>query len=181
MEAINIDYTGVLNVIENLKRSSSSGDNVINSKILKNTSEISSRYLTDIFQRSLNTCNIPLDWKIARVIPIHKSGDRNSAANYRPISLTSIPSKILEQIIFTNVIRHLESNNLLNVNQHRFRKNLSYETQLLEFIHHINMNTERKTQTDAIFLDFSKAFNRVPHSRLITKLSIFNIHPLIVN
>uniref|UniRef100_A0A0K8RB79 Putative rte all n=1 Tax=Ixodes ricinus TaxID=34613 RepID=A0A0K8RB79_IXORI len=92
-----------------------------------------------------------------------------------------MPSKIIAHIIFSNVIKFIESNNLLNVNQHGFMKGRSCETQLLEFVHNIHSNLEHRKQVDAIFLDFAKAFDRVPHSRLLTRLTeIYKIRiPLI--
>lgn len=181
MEPILIDVTGIHKIIDNLKLSSSSGDDGINSKLLKNTKYASSLFLRDIFEQSLSSCSIPRDWKCGRVVPIFKSGNRNSPSNYRPISLTSLPSKIIEHIIFSNVFSHLDSHHLLHPSQHGFRKSFSCETQLLQFIHDIHTNMETKRQTDTIFLDFSKAFDRVPHRRLIHKLSSLKLDPFVIN
>lgn len=81
----------------------------INSKLLKNTIAISSKFLYLIFNQSLNTGTLPDDWKKAKIVPIFKAGRRESPANYRPISLTSVPSKILEHIIASNLMASLES------------------------------------------------------------------------
>lgn len=104
------------------------------------------------------------------VIPIFKSGLKSCANNYRPISLTSIPCKILEHILFTHIVSHLNKNNLLIDNQHGFRHNRSCDTQLFELVTDLNDSLNNSRYTDAIFIDFSKAFDRVQHKRLMAKI-----------
>lgn len=181
MGPITFDYAGVLKAIENLKLSSSSGDDQINSKVLINTKHISAAFLCDIFSQSIKLSEIPRDWKTGNVTPVFKSGDRHLITNYRPISLTSVSSKLMEHVLYSNIINYLENNNLLFNHQHGFRKAYSCETQLTAFLHDIHAGFNTNIQTDAIFLDFSKAFDRVPHQRLKIKLNEFKIHPTIVN
>lgn len=181
MESISIDPDGIAKLIESLKVSTSAGIDNINSKILKNTKEISKEILCLLFNQSLSTGAIPREWKVGKVIPIYKNGDRHSACNYRPISLTSVVCKLLEHIIFSHTISHLESNNFFYKHQYGFRRGYSCEQQLLEFSHDIHTNMEAGAQTDAIFLDFSKAFDRVPHARLIAKLSSLNLDSLTIS
>lgn len=109
------------------------------------------------------------------MVPVFKSGNRNSPENYRPISLTCICCKLIEHIIASHVYNHLESNCFFFHNQHGFRKSLSCETQLLEFTTDLHFNMNNNLQTDCIFLDFSKAFDRVAHCRLIAKLTALRI------
>lgn len=175
MEPIDVTEDGIAGLINNLKLSSSSGPDNINSKILKNTVTLSSKFLYHIYRQSLSSGQLPSDWKTAKVVPVHKSGNKNSPENYRPISLTSICCKMLEHIIASHVYRHLESNNFFFSNQHGFRKGFSCETQLLEFTTDIHFNMDHSLQTDCIFLDFSKAFDRVAHCRLISKLSVLKL------
>lgn len=120
MSPIEVTVEGVARLINNLKLTASCGVDDINSKILKNTVTVSSQILTHIFIQSLETGMLPLDWKIAKVIPIFKSGNKYSPANYRPISLTSICCKMLEHIISSNVYSHLEANKFFFINQHGF-------------------------------------------------------------
>lgn len=94
MDHIVIDSYGIQKIIESLKLSSSAGPDCINSKFLKNTSCYSSILLSMIFMQSLEQGLLPADWKIGKVVPLHKSGDTLSPLNYRPISLTSVPSKV---------------------------------------------------------------------------------------
>lgn len=108
-----IDIDGIINIIDSLANNSSCGVDNINSKLLKNTKVMSSLFLLKIFQQSLDTGVVPDEWKVGKVIPVHKGGDKNKSSNYRPISLTSIPAKILEHVVFHHVITFLESNNIL--------------------------------------------------------------------
>ena len=98
---------------------------------------------------------MPKDWQIAKVIPIFKSGDSSNLSNYRPVSLTCTTSKIFEHIILKHILTFVERNNILNSNQHGFRKGLSTTTQLLETIHDLALAVDKRGQLDLIFLDFS--------------------------
>ena len=121
---------------------------------------------------------IPTDWKHAVVIPIFKGGNKNrsKAENYRPISLTSVTCKLLEHIVHSHLINHLEKNGCLTDTQHGFRKKRSCETQLLQTIDTLARAINNKEQVDSILLDFSKAFNKVCHPKLIIKLKHYGIH-----
>lgn len=178
MEEIDITAEGIASLINNLKISTSGGIDNINTKILKNTVGTSSQILFHIFQQSLTSGQLPKDWKIAKVIPVFKNGNKTSRENYRPISLTCICCKLLEHIIASHIFRHLEKNKHFHNNQHGFRKGLSCDTQLLEFNTDLHFNLNSNQQTDCIVLDFSKAFDRVAHCHLISKLSPLNIDSL---
>lgn len=180
MPPIVISSAGISALIDKLKLSSSAGMDNISTKILKSTNIVSSEYLSLIFSQSLSDRQSPKDWKIGKIIPVHKSGDRSLVSNYRPISLTSVPSKLLEHIISSNIISHLNSINFFYPLQHGFRKGLSCETQLAEFTHDLLVNMNNNYQTDVIFLDFAKAFDRVPHRHLLTKLSVLGIDSTII-
>lgn len=175
MDPILIDYDGIVNIIKSLKVSSSCGIDSINSKILRNTNLTSSLFLTKIFRQSLETGVVPEDWKFGKVIPVHKSGSRSSPANYRPISLTCISSKIMEHIIFKHLVSFLDSNSFFSDVQHGFRRNFSCETQLLHLTNDLFLNLDSGYPTIAVFLDFAKAFDKVPHKLLLLKLSTLNI------
>ena len=95
--------------------------------------------------------------------------------NYRPISLTSVSSKILEHIIHSNIMDHLELHSLLNDNQHGFRQKRSCETQLIITVNDFSRCLNRQEQVDAVLLDFSKAFDKVDHKILLSKLARLGI------
>lgn len=111
---------------------------------------------------------------------MHKSGDRHSPNNYRPVSLTSICCKIMEHVIYSHIIKFLESNSFFTKFQHGFRKSFSCETQLISFTHDLHTVLDRGSITDCIFLDFAKAFDTVPHDLLLLKLSNLNLDPNIL-
>lgn len=173
--------TGILNIINNMKLLPSTGPDEINSKILKNIKVHVSAIFTLLFTQSLSSSCVPIKWKLGKIVPTFKSGNRSSPLNYRPISITSVPSKIMEHIIFTHIINHLERNNFLSISQHGFRKGLSCETQLAAFTHDLHVNLDSNIQTDVIFLDFEKAFDKVPHRRLMYKLSLLNLDSFVFN
>lgn len=175
MDPLFLDYVGAVRIIDKLKLSSSAGVDGINSKFLKNTKQYSSIILTKLFEQSIQDAVLPSDWKVGKVVPIHKAGDKHSPLNYRPISITSIPCKLLEHIIFSHLVNFLESNNFFNNAQHGFRKTFSCETQLISFTNDLHHILDRGSQADCIFLDFAKAFDKVSHNLLLLKLSKLNI------
>jgi hypothetical protein len=131
--------------------------------------------LLHVFQLSLNHGSVPVQLKIAKVIPIHKNGDRTKMDNYRPISLLSNFSKILEKIVASRLITHLESNKLLSEFQFGFRKNHSTLHPLVHFMNFISKSFNKKEHALAIFCDLRKAFDTVDHSLLLKKLSKLGI------
>ena len=131
--------------------------------------------LAVIFQASIDQAMIPSDWKKANVTPLFKKGDRANPGNYRPISLTCIACKVLEHIISSQMMDHFEKYNVLSDAQHGFRPRRSCESQLIITIHDIAIALDKGGQTDVILLDFQKAFDKVPHRRLLEKLCHYGI------
>ena len=131
----------------------------ISAHILKTYATEIAPVLTFIFQQSLSSGYVPTDWRLANIPPIFKKGDKSTPSNYRPVSITSICSKLIEHIIFSNVMDHYENNNVLVDVQHGFRPGRSCETQLLITAQDLNKSLDNKEQVDAVVLDFSKAFD----------------------
>ena len=100
--------------------------------------------------------------------PVHKKGPRSDPGNYRPISLTCISCKLLEHVISSSIMKHLDQNNILSPFQHWFHLRHSCEThdQLLVTVHDLAKGIDQHLQTDLVLLDFTKAFDSVPHQRL---------------
>ena len=170
MKKITINTEGVQNLLQHLKPNKATGPDDIPAKFLKEVNIEISPLISFIFQASLDQGQIPSDWKQARVAPVFKKGDRGQPANYRPISLTSILCKTLEHILHSTIITHLEHNNVLSELQHGFRKKRSTESQLILTVQDLAADLDKGQQIDAILLDFSKAFDKVPHRRLLLKL-----------
>ena len=120
--------TGIDKLISELDEHKACGPDGIRPIILKRLRASISPTLQCIFSKSLAEGQVPDDWKHANVTPLHKKGNRNDPANYRPISLTFVCCKLMEHIVVSNFMRHLEANHILNPNQHGFRKGLSCET-----------------------------------------------------
>ena len=173
----NIEFTiqGVAKLLSNLNPNKASGPDKIAARFLKEMASVLAPSLTLIFKASLAQGILPDDWKKAFVIPVYKKGDRYCAANYRPISLTSLPCKIMEHIICSNIFSHLEEHGILCDEQHGFRQKRSCETQLITAVNDFTIALNNSEQVDAIFLDLSKAFDTVPHKRLCNKLSFYGI------
>jgi hypothetical protein len=114
--------------------------------------------------------DVPEDWRVANVTPIYKKGSKADPSNYRPVSLTSICCKLLESIIRDNMVDHLLENNLIEDSQHGFVKGRSCATNLVEFFDFVTAATDGGEAVDAVFLDFAKAFDKVPKMRLLEKV-----------
>ena len=111
----------------------------------------------------------------ADVTPIHKKGPVTVTGNFRPISLTSIPGKVQESLVKDSVVAHLERHELLGNSQHGFRRGRSCVTNLLAFYHTMFETYDRTRAIDVIFLDFKKAFDKVPHVSLMSKARALEI------
>ena len=137
---------------------------------MKELRDILAPVIQVIFQVSLDSGKVPSDWNNANVCPIFKKGEKCEPANYRPISLTCVLCKLLEHIVASNVVGHLDTNDILYDLQHGFRSKRSCETQLVMLLEDLLRNTTEGKQTDLILLDFSKAFDKVNHAKLLYKL-----------
>jgi hypothetical protein len=126
--------------------------------------------LTMLFNFSLQAGQIPQDWKDADITPLFKKGSRLCPNNYRPVSLTSQVVKILERIIYDQLTEFIQDNDLISCHQHGFQKRCSCVTQLLECLYDWTKAYDENKSVDAIYLDFRKAFDTVPHARLLYKL-----------
>ena len=113
--------------------------------------------------------------------PIYKKGNRGKAANYRPVSLTSQICKVIESIIRDAIVQHLEHNNLIYNSQHGFRSGRSCLSNLLTFLDKLTECWDRGENVDVIYTDFAKAFDKVPHQRLLTKLKSHGIGGKVLN
>jgi len=160
----------VFEKISKVNVNKSQGPDQIHNKMLFELRHELTKPLTELFKKSLASGQIPQDWRDANVIPLFKKGKRDQPQNYRPVSLTSVVGKILESIIKDNVIFHLEKFQLLKNTQHGFRSGRSCLTNILEFLENLTCSLDEGNAVDVVYLDFSKAFDKVPHLRLSRKL-----------
>ena len=175
MPQIRIGQAGVLKLLLDIKENKATGPDGIPGNLLKICAHELAPVYTVLFQASLDQGCLPSDWKKANIVPVFKKGNRARVENYRPISLTSVSSKLLEHIIHSMIMDHLERHSCLNENQHGFRQRRSCETQLITTVRDFTLSLNEQGQTDSILLDFSKAFDKVDHDRLLTKLSTLGI------
>jgi hypothetical protein len=162
-------------LLKNLKPNKSSGPDEIHPKLLKEAGDHIISPLLIIFQESLQQGAIPEDWRMANVTPIFKKGSRKTPGNYRPVSLTSVVCKMLESIVRNRIMRHLNENNMLSDQQYGFRNHRSTTLQLLRVLDNWSRILDEGQGLDVIYLDFRKAFDTVPHSRLAQKLKAYGI------
>ena len=124
---------------------------------------------------------LPEDWKIGYITPIYKKGNKIKVNNYHPVCLTSVVIKILESIIRDTLSNYLSDNNLLSPNQHGFIPRRSCCTQLLHALNNWTLSLDEHLSTDVVYFDFSKAFDSVPHTRLLLKLQAYGINGQLLN
>nr|VZH99095.1 unnamed protein product [Spirometra erinaceieuropaei] len=170
LEAVFFTETIFRSELLNLKESTSPGPDAIPAKLLKELASEMSKPLALIFQTSFVTGCLPSDWKSATITPLFKGGSRASANNYRPVSLTSICCKIMEKIIKKALVQFLEQHHLLSDAQHGFRSGRSCLTNLLFTLERWTKARDEGKVVHAIYIDFKKAFDSVPHQRLLYKL-----------
>ena len=172
---VEVSVDEVCKVLKGLKPGKSPGPDGIQPRVLKELAEPLSLPLKLLFDATLAQGKIPQKWKSAEVRPIFKKGDKSSADNYRPVSLTSVVCKVFEKFIRDAMYQHLTDNNILSPDQFGFCSGRSCVTQLLVTANDWLFSLDNKTPVDAIYLDFSKAFDSVPHQRLIHKLNSYGI------
>ena len=165
----------VVKAITKLKSSSSPGPDGITSGFLKKVLAHIANPLCKVFQVSMDEGSLPEEWKVAHIIPLHKKGDSQRPTQYRPVSLTPIICKVLERIIRTQLLNYLTVNDIIPKCQHGFLPKKSTVSNLLECLDDWTSNFDKGIGTDIIYLDYSKCFDKVCHSKLLMKLSKYGI------
>jgi hypothetical protein len=165
----------VYDLLRKLDASSAMGPDMIHPQLLKSCASALAVPLHYIFEKSLSVGVLPRVWLQSLVVPLFKAKSRYQCDNYRPVSLTSVCCKTMERLLCSHLTHYLESNSLLSVQQFGFRKGKSTEDQLLLSYADVVCGWEKHEIVDMVFLDFSKAFDRVNHSVLLQRLSNFGI------
>lgn len=156
--------------IKNLCTKKATGLDDISCKILKIARPIIIDRLTYIMNLSLSSGCFPDVWKVAKVVPLHKGGDLNSINNFRPISILSCVSKIIEKAVHKHVYSFLSEHDMINQNQSGFRPFHSTETSLIDMVDDWLTNMNSGKMSGVAFIDLRKAFDTVNHDILLNKL-----------
>jgi len=165
----------VLKLLKSVETTKACGPDNFHPMILKECADQLCVPLCTIFSKSVTEGHVPTDWKMANVTCIFKKGIRSEPGNYRPISLTSIVCKLLEKLIRESILNHLTRHNLLSDNQYGFRGHRNTILQLLTVLEDWTSAIDSDGQVDTVYLDFAKAFDTVPHKRLLCKLKAYGI------
>lgn len=171
----------IIEAINEMDENSATSDGDIPARIIKACKGSLAQALLLIWRPSLKTGTIPQVYKEQFITPVYKKGNKTDPANYRPVSLTSHMIKIFERVMRKHLVTYLENNKLFSTKQHGFRKGRSCLTQLLQHMDFITNNYLNDAETDVIYLDYAKAFDKVDHSLLLKKVHFYGIRGEIYN
>ncbi|GAB0205687.1 mitochondrial enolase superfamily member 1 [Grus japonensis] len=143
------------------------GPNGMHPRVLRELADVIVRPLSIIFERSWRTGEVPEDWRKASVTLVFKKGKKEDPGNYRPVSLTSIPGKVMEQLILGVINKHVEEKKVIRSGQHGFTKGKSCLANRIAFYDGMTSWVDEGRAVDVVYLDFSKAFDTVSHNILI--------------
>ena len=173
ISSIDLSLEEVYLALQNLDPFKAHGPDGFPSHVLKECAFQLAPSLHYLFTKSLRLSQIPTEWKLANIIPLHKKGVKEHVENYRPISLLSIVSKTLERCVLNHLSLRIQES--VHSAQYGFISGRSSTSQLLSTLHKIGKDLDKGLQTDVVFLDISKAFDTVHHSKLLQKLRDFGL------
>ena len=160
----------VLDLLLSLDTTKANGPDGISALMLKATAPSIAKGVTILFNMSIKLGKVPTEWKTSAIVSIPKGGDSNQPSNYRPISLLSILSKLLERHMYKHLLKHIETTMPLALQQWGFRSGRSTVSALLDVTHNWLQSMDMGKEVCAVFFDLRKAFDSVPHRSLLEKL-----------
>jgi retron-type reverse transcriptase len=173
--------TQVAKIINNLKDKSSAGHDLISPKLLKLCVNELTPIITKLINKAILENIYPDILKIAKVLPIYKSGDKTILNNYRPISILISINKIFEKILYAQLINHIEKNKIMYKHQYGFRKHHNTTHALISSYDYIIEQINNNKFVMGLFIDLRKAFDSINHSILINKLTYYGINGPFLN
>ncbi|CAI2723993.1 unnamed protein product [Schistosoma spindalis] len=173
---VNFNVQNISKAISTLKHSYTDGPDGIPASMLKRGGDDMCVLLLKLFAISLSTACYPTAMKTTHIIPKIKTGPEANVDNYRPINITSGVSRVMEKVVKAAVVQHLLTNNLISISQHGFLRSRSCDTCLVDYLNDITLKKDNGLLVSVIFLDFKKAFDKVPHKKLLVKLKSFGIN-----
>lgn len=171
----------ILKKLLNINTSKATGHDLIDAKFVKDGGTEIVVPFTYIINLSINSATVPDDFKVAKVIPLYKKGDKNYEGNYRPVSVLPTLSKIFERIAYEQVSEYMKCNDLLYEYQSGFRETFSTDTAVINLTDTIRLNLDKGLHTGMVLIDLQKAFDTVNHSILLTKLEAIGMQPSAVS
>ena len=161
IEDITFSEADIVGAIDEVSNNAAPGPDGFPAIMLKNCKHELAKPLYLLWRKSLDSGEVPDELKLSNIIPIHKGGNKQAAKNYRPVALTSHLVKVFEKVLRNSLVRFIEENGLMNPNQHGFRAGRSCLSQLLQHQDKITQLLEEGCNVDVVYLDFSRAFDKL--------------------
>ena len=175
LKDIEITEAMVEKKLKEINQNKSPGPDNIHPRVIKELSGELAEPLTLIFKKSIEAGKLPTAWKDGHIVPIFKKGNKHKVENYRPVCLTVICCKVLVSFLRDFIMAHLIRNELITSKQHGFLGGRSTLTQLIETLEEWTKMLDQNNNLDVLYCDFKKAFDSVPHHRLMLKVKSFGI------
>ena len=172
---VNISAESVQEVLLSLNANKAAGPDGVETRVMKECAEEIAPKLQQIFRKSVDDGEVPRQWKEAHIVPIHKNGSKAVMANFRPVALTSAVCKVLEKILCAVILNFLTIHNLITPQQHGFVKGRSCQTNIMLCLERWTQIVDDGGSVDVAYFDYSKAFDKVSHRLLLTKLKAYGI------
>lgn len=171
----------VMNILDRIDTSKAMGPDGVHPKVIKEARDVLCKPITMLFNKSLSSGVVPNTWKTGNITALFKKGEKSDPGNYRPVSLTSVLCKLMEKVIRARIVDHMKQNTMFSKQQFGFMSGRSTVLQLLKVIEEWSEILDEGGTLDVVYMDFMKAFDTVPHRRLLNKIKSYGISDLFSN